>query len=117
MDQGRKQMPVPLALSQRWHFAREQAISFLMQQAVENPQVISLAAGLVDFSTLPVAETQTGVSDLMSDDSRARHALQYGTTPGADSVRQTILGHFARQERCRSSDLDIDASQLVLTTG
>ena len=31
-----------------------------MQQAVENPQVISLAAGLVDFATLPVSETIAG---------------------------------------------------------
>lgn len=108
---------VPLSLSRRWHFAREQAISFLMQQAVENPQVISLAAGLVDFGTLPVAETLAGVSDLMAEDDRARHALQYGTTPGADSVRQTILRHFAQQERCTVADLGIDTSQLVLTTG
>ncbi|MFO1093346.1 MAG: PLP-dependent aminotransferase family protein [Planctomycetaceae bacterium] len=108
---------MPLSLSRRWHFAREQAISFLMQQAVENPQVISLAAGLVDFGTLPVAETLAGVSDLMAEDDRARHALQYGTTPGADSVRQTILRHFAEQERCTVADLGIDTSQLVLTTG
>src|SRR5262245_36424900 len=90
----------PLVLSQRWHYAREQAISFLMQQAVENPQVISLAAGLVDFGTLPVSETRAGVSDLMAEDVRARHALQYGTTPGADSVRESILRHFAQQEQC-----------------
>ena len=48
----------PLKLSQRWHYSREQAISFLMQQAVENPDVISLAAGLVDAGSLPVAETR-----------------------------------------------------------
>jgi 2-aminoadipate transaminase len=88
---------LPLTLSRRWRYAREQAISFLMQQAVENPQVISLAAGLVDFGTLPVAETLAGVADLMAEDDRARHALQYGTTAGADSVRQNILEHFAQQ--------------------
>jgi len=107
----------PLNLSRRWHYAREQAISFLMQQGVENPGVISLAAGLVDFATLPVNETIAGVADLMADADRARHALQYGTTPGADGVREIILRHFARQEGRAAGDLGIDLSQVVLTTG
>lgn len=110
-------LPLPLPLSRRAHHAREPAISFLMQQAVENPQVISLAAGLVDFGTLPVNETLAGVSALMADNDRARQALQYGTTPGAESVRQTILRHFARQEGRDAADLPVDVRQVVLTTG
>ena len=51
--------PLP-KLSQRWHYAKEQAISFLMQQGVENPDVISLAAGLVDSGSLPIEETREG---------------------------------------------------------
>src|SRR5438105_2939613 len=97
-----------LSLSRRWHYAREQTISFLMQQAVENPQVISLAAGLVDFGTLPVVETRAAVADLLAEDTRARHALQYGTTPGAETVRHTILRHFAEQERCSVPELNVD---------
>ncbi len=104
-------------LSQRWHYSREQAISFLMQQAVENPDVISLAAGLVDAGSLPVAETRTALQQLLADDRAARQALQYGTTPGAEPVRRTVLEHFARLEGCPANDLGIDASQLVLTTG
>jgi 2-aminoadipate transaminase len=109
--------PPPLALSRRAGFAREPAISFLMQQAVENPQVISLAAGLVDFATLPVAETRAGVADLLADDNRGRQALQYGTTPGPDAVRHTILRHFARQERIDPAQRGLGVSQVVLTTG
>ncbi|REJ85976.1 MAG: PLP-dependent aminotransferase family protein [Planctomycetota bacterium] len=106
-----------IRLSRRWHYAREQAISFLMQQAVENPDVISLAAGLVDSQSLPVAETRTALAEIFEDESRARQALQYGTTPGAEDVRLAVLDHFARQERCPTKDLGIDAGQLVLTTG
>ena len=58
----------PVRLSRRWHYAREQAISFLMQQAVENPDVISLAAGLVDFQSLPVSETRTALTEIFADD-------------------------------------------------
>lgn len=110
-------IPPALALSRRWHFARDQAISFLMQQGVENPQVISLAAGLVDYASLPVAETRTALQQLLADDAAARLALQYGTTPGAESVRQAVLEHFGTLEGRRAADLGIEASQVVLTTG
>jgi 2-aminoadipate transaminase len=109
--------PPALALSRRWHFAREQAISFLMQQGVENPQVISLAAGLVDYASLPVAETRSAMQQLLADDAAARQALQYGTTPGPESVRRTVLRHFCDLEGQPAEDLGIDASQVVLTTG
>jgi 2-aminoadipate transaminase len=106
-----------VALSRRWHFARDQAISFLMQQGVENPGVISLAAGLVDYASLPVNETRSALQRLLSDEPTARLALQYGTTPGAEPIRQTILEHFCRLEKRRPADLGVDASQVVLTTG
>ena len=50
-------LPSP-RFSQRWHWASQQVISFLMQQGVENPDVISLAAGLVGPGSLPVEETR-----------------------------------------------------------
>jgi 2-aminoadipate transaminase len=59
-----------------------------MQQAVENPECISLAAGLVDPSSLPVAETRAAFESLLKSDERARTALQYGTTQGADRLRK-----------------------------
>jgi len=104
-------------LSRRWHYAREQAISFLMQQAVENPDVISLAAGLVDYGSLPVSETRDALTRMFADDATARQALQYGTTPGSESHRQAILDHFAGLERRTPAELGIDASQVILTTG
>lgn len=107
----------PVMFSRRAYCAREQAISFLMQQAVENSQVISLAAGLVDFATLPVAEARSAAADLLAADGLARQALQYGTTPGADDVRQSILRHFARQEHIDPAKSGLDIERVVLTTG
>lgn len=107
----------PLQLSQRWHFAKEQAISFLMQQAVENPQVISLAAGLVDADSLPVAETRHACERLLADDLAARNALQYGTTAGAVRLRRQILNLFAELEGKSPTELGITPEQIVLTTG
>ncbi|MBX3438728.1 MAG: PLP-dependent aminotransferase family protein [Planctomycetaceae bacterium] len=107
----------PIKFSQRWHFAREQAISFLMQQAVENTGVVSLAAGLVDFATLPVPETQAAISQMLGDDAAARQALQYGTTAGSERLRRLLLAHLARLEGTTVEQLGIDAGQLILTTG
>ncbi|MCA9113409.1 MAG: hypothetical protein KDA52_25945, partial [Planctomycetaceae bacterium] len=107
----------PLKLSQRWHYASEQAISFLMQQAVENTDVVSLAAGLVDFASLPVKETREAAQLLLSDDASARKALQYGTTAGSEHLRGLLLKHLARLEGTDVSGLGIDRNRLILTTG
>ena len=106
-----------IELSQRSRWAKDQAISFLMQQAVENRDVISLAAGLVDEATLPVSECRSALSGLFGDDTRARQALQYGTTGGADVLRDQLRHHLARLEGCSVEQLQLDAKQLVLTTG
>ncbi|MGH7200013.1 MAG: PLP-dependent aminotransferase family protein, partial [Planctomycetaceae bacterium] len=107
----------PSRLSQRWRWASRQAISFLMQQAVENPQCISLAAGLVDPSSLPVETARRAVEHVLGDKTRGRNALQYGTTAGAERLRRTLVHHLARLEGCSASELEIDHDQLVLTTG
>lgn len=104
-------------LSQRWQWASRAAISFLMQQAVENPEVVSLAAGLVDPASLPVTETRQAVTELLADEKRARQVLQYGTTAGSERLRRILLRHLARQESCAVDDLGISADQLILTTG
>ena len=107
----------PLQLSRRWHYAREQAISFLMQQAVENPEVISLAAGLVDYSTLPGEETLDASQEVLSDHAAAQIALQYGTTAGAERLRRLLLNHFAELEGQSAADCPAETSRLMITTG
>ncbi|MBI1345532.1 aminotransferase class I/II-fold pyridoxal phosphate-dependent enzyme [bacterium] len=106
-----------VCLSQRAHWAAEQAISFLMAQGVENRDVISLAAGLVDEQTLPVALCRDLLNELLSDDRTARGALQYGTTPGAEALRSEVLKHLARLEGGIVDDLGVAADQVVLSTG
>jgi 2-aminoadipate transaminase len=124
-------------LSRRWHWATGQAISFLMQQAVENPNVISLAAGLVDPSTLPVDETRDVMETVLGDVDLARAALQYGTTQGSERMRNQVVGLLNRLEgtnvdafplpsplegegpgvRGANGVRAIEASQIILTTG
>lgn len=107
----------PVRLSQRWQWGSKQPISFLMEQAVQNVGVISLAAGLVDQQSLPVGETRTAAAALLADETLARSALQYGTTQGAERLRKHLLLHLSQLEGCAPGRLGIDAEQLILTTG
>ncbi len=109
-------IPLP-KLSRRAEFAAEQAIGYLMHQAVENPHVISLAAGLVDYGSLPVTETRAALRELLERDGAARTALQYGTTAGALRLRSQLVRHVARLEQTRPELLGIDADSILLTTG
>jgi len=49
-------MSSPIPFSRKARQTADQPISYFMQQAVENPNLISLAAGLVDYDSLPAAE-------------------------------------------------------------
>jgi len=115
-DTKHTQLP-DFRLSRRRLWAHGQPISYLMQQGVENPNVISLAAGLVDPSTLPARETLAAVQKLLDEQARGSEVLQYGTTPGPAPVRNVFLHHLARLEGCDVSELGIDIDRLVLTTG
>lgn len=108
---------LPVAFSQRRALTAELAISFLMQQAVENPQVISLAAGLVDPETLPLAEVQQAADAILSSPAAGRSALQYGTTAGYLRLRRLLVEHMAEMEHCSVEELGITHDQLLLTTG
>jgi 2-aminoadipate transaminase len=104
-------------LSQRWQWGSKQPISFLMEQAVQNPSVISLAAGLVDQTTLPDVEVRTACEALLADRTLAPQALQYGTTQGAERLRKQLVRHLAELERCAPEELGIAPEQMILTTG
>lgn len=108
---------LPVQFSQRRDATRDLAISFLMQQGVENPQVISLAAGLVDPATLPVHKSLKAVQEMLSSETVGRGALQYGTTHGYIRMRRLGLEHFAKLEKQDVSDLGIHLDNVFLTTG
>ena len=107
----------PIALSERWRLGSRQAISFLMEQGVDNPDILTLGAGLVDSETLPVAEVAQLVSEICSDPGEGRAALQYGSTPGSPRLRAALIQHLARLENCDPAQLNIAPDKLLLTTG
>lgn len=107
----------PIQCSERWKWGSRQAISFLMEQGVDNPDILTLGAGLVDSETLPVEEVGRLVAEICQDPQAARAALQYGSTPGFPRLRAALLEHLASLEKCSSSELGMTADQVLLTTG
>ncbi|MBC7968495.1 MAG: PLP-dependent aminotransferase family protein [Fuerstia sp.] len=104
-------------LSDHARRSAHQAIGFLMQQAVENADCISLAAGLVDEESLPVKIVRDVVAELLSDAESGRKLLQYGITPGPELLRRVFRSNLARLEQRTDELIDLPLSQLVLTTG
>jgi 2-aminoadipate transaminase len=107
----------PIRFSQRAHLTADQPISYFMRQAVENPELISLAAGLVDPVSLPARDVVDAVREILGDCRRAVAALQYGTTQGYAPLRQRLLERLAQMDGVRPEDLSLTSEDVVLTTG
>ena len=88
-----------------------------MAQGVNNPDVISLAAGLVDAETLPTTEVLAVLEGILSHDDTARAALQYGTTEGVADLRQVLLEHLADLDALAAEDWAATADDVLITSG
>ncbi|MER3416890.1 MAG: PLP-dependent aminotransferase family protein [Gemmataceae bacterium] len=95
----------------------DQPISFFMQQAVENPRLISLAAGLVDYDSLPAHEVEEAVRQVLGDPRSAQVALQYGTTQGLSALRQVLLERTAALDRVTPAAMSLTPDDCLITTG
>jgi 2-aminoadipate transaminase len=100
--------------SQRAKWAAGQPISELMARALENPDLISLAAGFVDGDTLPDEPVRQALSELMGDPTAARTALQYGTTPGFPELRRLLAERASSLDGC---DTPVPPEQVIVTAG
>src|SRR5262249_22773527 len=110
-------MPTPVHLSVRAQRTGDQPISYYMQQAVENPHLISLAAGLVDYESLPAATVKSALSALLSRRESAQSILQYGTTQGYAPWREKLLARAAALDSLTPQDINTSVDDIVVTTG
>lgn len=107
----------PVHFSQKAGRTAAQMISFFMQQAVENTDLISLAAGLVDQESLPAPEMAEAMAILMAQPQRARAALQYGTTQGYAPLREKLLERTTALDGLSPAELSLTPDDVVITTG
>ena len=103
--------------SERAKRATDQPISFLISYAVANPQIISLAAGLVDYETLPTEPLRELANEVLASPDRGKSALQYGTTVGLESLRQSLYTHMASLDGESAAAFPGSPDKVVVTTG
>ena len=106
-----------LSLSAKANRTHEAPISALIDLALTTPNLISLAAGLVDPLTLPAEECQAITQRIFSDPSLARKTLQYDTTLGLAPLREATLNHIAALEGKTPASMGLTADDILLTTG
>ncbi len=109
-------MTSPYFASKRAEMAAGQPISTLMAQALENADLLSLAAGFVDEATLPTDAVRRACAAMMADDRAARTALQYGWTPGNPKLRAMLLDRFLREQAIPVPNAP-SVEQVVITAG
>jgi 2-aminoadipate transaminase len=109
--------PVPLPFSSKSLRTTDSPISYYVQKALDNPGLISLAAGLVDEPSLPCAEVAAAVAELMASPAAGRAALQYGSTQGLAPLREKVLGLVCAADGVAPADVNLSPDDVVLTTG
>lgn len=95
----------------------EAIIGALMAHTLAQPDLISLAAGFVDYHTLPIEPTRKAMGFLWSDPKQAQAALQYGTTIGHGPLREAILERMLQADGRSAAELSLSAGQVVITAG
>jgi 2-aminoadipate transaminase len=109
--------PAPLSPSDKSRRTKDSPISYYVQKALENPKLISFAAGLVDEESLPVAEIGDVVAELVADPTVARAALQYGSTQGLPSLRKQVLERVCSFDGVKPADVSLSPANVCITTG
>jgi 2-aminoadipate transaminase len=107
----------PLAFSSKAIRTPESPITQFMELALNNPHLISLAAGLVDGGSLPAGPVAAAVAELLADPATARAALQYGTTQGHAPLIEEIVGHVAGLDRRSPAQFGVNPRDVLVTTG
>ncbi len=109
--------PAPLPLSSLSGRTTESPIGPLIRLALENPALVSLAAGLVDEESLPVVAVAEGLAELLREPAAGRAALQYGTVQGHLPLREQILQRFAAADGLHPAEMNLSPDEVIVTTG
>jgi len=109
--------PTPLARSEKSLRTTDSPITYYVQKALETPELISFAAGLVDEESFPVAEIAAAVAEIMADPVAARAALQYGSTQGYPKLRRQVLDHVCTADGVKPAELNLTVADVCITTG
>ncbi len=108
----------PSGLSQRAQWAGGETIaSVLMARTLDQPELVSLAAGFVDHDTLPVDPVRQALEAVWATPQRARAGLQYGTTIGYPPLRDAILERTLLADGRSARQSGLTVQRVVVTAG
>jgi 2-aminoadipate transaminase len=88
-----------------------------MQTALDNPGIVSLAAGFVDQKSLPVDVVAHATAELLSDPVEGRRALQYGTALGDPILRARLVELIERSDGRPRGTCKEAMPRTIVTTG
>lgn len=114
---GSAQKALGFGLSARARRSRPQPINYMLSVVLDKPNLISLAAGLVDYETLPTDHVAELVGELTKTPKSAQTALQYGSTEGLTQLRQMLLQHLASLDGVPTSHWKATPDNIVVTNG
>jgi len=83
-------MTSPMPISARSRRTTDSPISWLMKLAIDDPKIISLAAGFVDTQVLPEDLLREAVAKVFATPESGKSALQYGGTSGLKELRREV---------------------------
>ncbi|MDF3056394.1 MAG: GntR family transcriptional regulator [Rariglobus sp.] len=104
----------PIAYSALGHRAQPPTIARLMTLMLENPKLLSIAAGFTDTKTLPVSVVQAAVDTLARREGDPEY-LQYGTNQGRPKLRALLADRLLALET--PSDADAVRKNVFVTNG
>ncbi len=96
--------------------AKPPTIARLMALMLENPGLLSLAAGFTDNQTLPVAAVKAAVDALAAQSGEPQY-LQYGTNQGRLGLRSLLADRLLNQEPTLRADADRIKESFFITNG
>ena len=103
-----------IAYSVLGHRAHPPTIARLMTLMLENPKLLSIAAGFTDTSSLPVAAVQAAADTLARRDGDPEY-LQYGTNQGRPKLRTLLADRLLAMET--PADADVVRKNFFITNG
>tara|TARA_Y100000588_G_scaffold92176_2_gene99605 strand:- start:3658 stop:4920 length:1263 start_codon:yes stop_codon:yes gene_type:complete len=106
--------PAKISFSRIGQLANPPIISHIMAVALENPDMLSLAAGFTDTKALPVQPVRDATLALSSNGKTPEY-LQYGTTIGRPKLRKFVAKRLSQIDQHQSPAYNLD--NVMLTTG
>ena len=106
-----------IAYSDLGRRAQPPTIAKLMTLTLENPRLLSLAAGFTDNHTLPVGLVSTAIATLAKARAVDPEHLQYGLNQGRIGLRRQLAQHLLAHEPALAGNPVVTESRFIVTNG